>query len=255
MDNKAAKTIHLVFGCIASVLIIALAIMLMISCWEIYQSGDHPYTRASVGEKLQEMFVLIVVTGGFIVAGFLLHLLLPVDKGKPRAIHDQRILMQKMAKKAGHPVSPAINREKNLRLILTIGTGLVYAGLMVFPALYLLNKNNFSGIDPTAEIQAAALIVLPPALIGLVLCYVCALLVSSSYKRQAAAYKQILVANRGQGSAAATEKPERKLPLNLIRFAGLALALVFIVVGIFNGSAEDVLTKAIKICTECIGLG
>ncbi|MBE6924309.1 MAG: thioredoxin [Ruminococcaceae bacterium] len=45
------------------------------------------------------------------------------------------------------------------------------------------------------------------------------------------------------------------MPLNLIRFAGLALALVFIVVGIFNGSAEDVLTKAIKICTECIGLG
>ena len=35
----------------------------------------------------------------------------------------------------------------------------------------------------------------------------------------------------------------------------LAAAAVFILLGIFNGIALDVLTKAINICTECIGLG
>ncbi|MBR4539430.1 MAG: thioredoxin [Clostridia bacterium] len=35
----------------------------------------------------------------------------------------------------------------------------------------------------------------------------------------------------------------------------LAAAIVFIFLGIFNGSALDVLTKAINICSECIGLG
>jgi hypothetical protein len=31
--------------------------------------------------------------------------------------------------------------------------------------------------------------------------------------------------------------------------------LLFIVLGIVNGGMADVLNKAIKICTECIGLG
>ena len=40
-----------------------------------------------------------------------------------------------------------------------------------------------------------------------------------------------------------------------VRLAVLILAIVFIFVGIFNGSMSDVLIKASKICTECIGLG
>ncbi len=34
-----------------------------------------------------------------------------------------------------------------------------------------------------------------------------------------------------------------------------AAALALIVLGVLNGSARDVLAKAIKICSECIGLG
>ncbi len=32
-------------------------------------------------------------------------------------------------------------------------------------------------------------------------------------------------------------------------------ALALIVLGVLNGGARDVLAKAIKICSECIGLG
>lgn len=35
----------------------------------------------------------------------------------------------------------------------------------------------------------------------------------------------------------------------------LISALGFIIAGIFNGSASDVLYKAVNICTECVGLG
>lgn len=34
-----------------------------------------------------------------------------------------------------------------------------------------------------------------------------------------------------------------------------ALALLFIILGVMDGGARDVLIKAINICTECIGLG
>ena len=40
-----------------------------------------------------------------------------------------------------------------------------------------------------------------------------------------------------------------------IRLSVLTLSAVFIVLGVYNGGMRDVLEKAIKICTECIGLG
>ena len=35
----------------------------------------------------------------------------------------------------------------------------------------------------------------------------------------------------------------------------LIASIALIAAGVFNGSARDVFGKAVKICTECIGLG
>ena len=40
-----------------------------------------------------------------------------------------------------------------------------------------------------------------------------------------------------------------------LRLGLLVLAVLFILIGIFNGSMKDVLIKAINVCSECIGLG
>jgi hypothetical protein len=40
-----------------------------------------------------------------------------------------------------------------------------------------------------------------------------------------------------------------------VKIAVLAAAVVFVIAGILNGSMEDMLIKAINICTECVGLG
>ena len=49
--------------------------------------------------------------------------------------------------------------------------------------------------------------------------------------------------------------PETARRRILLRRLLMAAAVLFIVLGIFNGSMKDVLIKAIKICTECVGLG
>lgn len=41
----------------------------------------------------------------------------------------------------------------------------------------------------------------------------------------------------------------------LLRRVLMAAAVLFIILGIVNGGMKDVLVKAIKICTECVGLG
>ncbi|MBQ3372130.1 MAG: thioredoxin [Oscillospiraceae bacterium] len=40
-----------------------------------------------------------------------------------------------------------------------------------------------------------------------------------------------------------------------VRLVLLAVAVLFIFVGIRNGSMNAVINKAIRICTECVGLG
>jgi hypothetical protein len=40
-----------------------------------------------------------------------------------------------------------------------------------------------------------------------------------------------------------------------VRMILLIAAVCFVIAGVFNGSAKDVFGKAVKICTECVGLG
>ncbi len=41
----------------------------------------------------------------------------------------------------------------------------------------------------------------------------------------------------------------------VLRWGILTVAVVFVILGCLWGGARDVLTKAINICSECIGLG
>ena len=47
----------------------------------------------------------------------------------------------------------------------------------------------------------------------------------------------------------------KAVKLRNVKIAVLIIAVIFVIAGIFNGSMEDMLIKAINICTECVGLG
>ena len=74
---------------------------------------------------------------------------------------------------------------------------------------------------------------------------------AAAKKEKTAAGKNETAAARKVSSGTAAEGGR----LTGIRAALLVLAVVLIVYGVFNGSMRDVLYKAIKICTECVGLG
>ena len=56
----------------------------------------------------------------------------------------------------------------------------------------------------------------------------------------------------GIGTVKPAAQPKHK---TAVQIALVAMAIVLIIAGILNGSAWDVLVKAINICTECVGLG
>lgn len=257
MPQDKVKKIHLIYGIIAAVLILALGVALIVACRDIYTSGPRPYTRAAIGGKLRDMAVLLWANLIAIVGGTALNIALPLPRVKTKAVRDELVTMEKLAAKAGTPTqeeSLIIEKLRRRRWLYPVITGGIFGGLMARPAFYLLDRGNFPGADPTAEILAAALVVLPPVLIGLTLCFICSVLVKKAILRETEVYKQI-IAEGNKITPAPTPDADKPTLLKTVRFALLAVALVFIVLGIFNGSANDVLTKAIKICTECIGLG
>ena len=76
-------------------------------------------------------------------------------------------------------------------------------------------------------------------------------------EREIDALKSLLViANSDVPAPEMPETKDRKPALvNFARVSIITVAVVFIVLGIFNGGMSDVLGKAVRICTECIGLG
>ena len=67
------------------------------------------------------------------------------------------------------------------------------------------------------------------------------------------------VRDPGADRPAKTASPVKPVPeikhIGLIQAALVVAAAALILAGILNGSAWDVLVKAVHICTECIGLG
>lgn len=257
MPQEKLKRIHLIYGIIASVLILALGVALIVSCRDIYTSGPRPYTREAIGGKLSDMAVLLYLNLAAILGGIVLNIAFPLPRVKTKPIRDELVTMQKLAAAAGtasdeeKAAIESLQRKRWLYPVLTAG---IFGGLMGRPTFYLLDKAHFPAADPTAEIMAAAIIVLPPAIIGLVLCFICSVMMKRLILKEAGIYKQI-ISSGNRVKAAPAPDTQKPMLLKTVRFAIFAVAIVFIVVGIFNGSANDVLTKAIKICTECIGLG
>lgn len=255
MPQEKIKKIHLIYGCIAAVLIIALGIALILSCLDIYNSGARPYTPESIGSRFQRISVLAYGCIVIAVGGIILGLVLPSEEKKTKPAKDELALLEKAKAKAGCCPIEA-KAEQNKRLYLRIGTAVIFAALMVFPAIYFSNPAHFTITALNDDIAKAVTIALVPAAIGLLLCFVCSLLESKSIAKETDIYKRASAENKDHKTD--STEPAAKNSFNwilMIRCSILVLAVYLIVMGVLNGGMKDVLDKAVAICTECIGLG
>lgn len=258
MPQEKVKKIHLIYGCIAAVLIVAVGIALILSCLDIYHSGPRPYNPESIGVRFDQIAVLVYVCIAVILGGIVLNLLLPLEKKRPKAIRDDMAVLNRLKEKAGvldDVNARAARKEVTLRRTLRLVTALVFVGLMVYPAIYFMDATHFTIVNLNQDIAKAVTVALIPAVIGLLLCFGCSMLESKSIQREVRIYKNVIAANKVQTASPAATPEGKKTWLVPVRCVILAAAICFIIIGVFNGGAKDVLDKAVAICTECIGLG
>lgn len=255
MSQENVKKIHRVYGCILSILLLATGIALMVSCLQIYNSGDRPFSPASITVHFQTIAGLVYVTVAGIAGGILLELILPSEKKRPKAVISEDIQLIRQQRK-GLPTGTYKDqaaREQSRRRKYILLTAALFALLMVFPAVYFTNVDHFTVADLNGDVIVSLVISLIPAVIGLGLCLLCRHLCSKSCLREAEVCKA--AAKEGASVPASGTASQDRSSITTLRWVIGAMALIFIVVGIVNGGASDVLLKAIAICTECIGLG
>lgn len=229
-----------IWSVVTLVMIAVVALMLIVSCVRIYQSGDRPFDRQAMAAAAADVAVPGLLCLATVIVGLFLE-----NEEKDKAIRSEKDLL------ARYGIQPEGEKERTLRKRIRMVCGIFIAAQCVYPVIYFCDMSHFSIAELSEDILRAVLTVMEPTVIALAAVYICGRMESASISREIEAYK---AAGIKPGKAPEKKKADPK-KRNVIRAVLCIVAVVFILLGIGNGGAIDVLGKAIRICTECIGLG
>lgn len=261
MTKETAKKIRLIYGWVLSALLVCTGVCLIVACLSIYRSGDMPFTRESIGAWFSKIAVPVWLTVAAVIGGGILSIVLPLDEPRLRGIRDGRTQLRKLEMRVDHakcdaPCAEGRRREQKYRRVLLIAAVLLLAVSSLPLVLHLFAPDSFTPAlnESVLKTTVMALPLLFSAGVGL---FGYSFLGAKSIEREIALLKSAM-------AAGALRKPDAESVKNvknsaravwILRFVILGAALLLTVLGILNGGMRDTLGKAIKICTECIGLG
>lgn len=253
------KRIHYIYSILLSVVLILAGLCLMAACVGIYNAGDQPFSREAVATAFSRISIPVYLCLGMVIAGFLLDLFFPDTpvKSTPQK-HYPMILERLHAETDLAQCDPAISQavleqQKKRKLHKTISGVLLAVGCIVF-LIYALNSSNYHQSQITDSMICAVYLLLPcmavPGAYAIFTSFYC----SASIRKEIELLKKAGSAG-GKADIKTTDSKNRRNYTAIVRNVILAAAIVFLLYGYFSGGTEDVLTKAINICTECVGLG
>ena len=283
MSPKTAKYVRTVYGIILSLLVLIVGLLLILSCIDIYRSGDRPFSTESVGAHFSAIALPVYLCIIWAVGGAVLSLALPAEQTRRKGLISPEVTLARLTgkldlSKCPYELEKNIRRQRTLRQIFVLVNVVLYVTGATRALIYALNKNNFPAADGqfNAEVLqgtlTVALYLAPPFLYSIVTSF----LNREFRKREIALVKEAIalcatrpdlcrtpetpVENSCSGAcpfqkAKSVFTKHQKTILTVVRCVVLAVGVLFVLLGIFNGGMSDVVQKAIKICTECIGLG
>ena len=252
MNEKTAKWIRLSYGAVLSISAAAAGLCLMGGALGIYQSGgEQLYTPQKVAEAFAGIAVPVWLFVALCTGAFLLEAILP-PRGKGKNIPNPEMNRSRLLSKAdmtycGPQLKAAIEKESKKRSgVIAIGLTLLSVCSAVF-LVYAANGSHFSDTDVTGSMVSAMGVFFPclavPFAYGVFAVYFC--------KKSILAECELLKTV----PKAAQPAPCAQKSLPWLRWVLLAVAVAIFLYGFFAGGTVDVLTKAVNICTECVGLG
>ena len=253
------KRIHQIYGIILSIAAIIAGLCLMVACVDIYQSGDHPFSPEAVAGAFSGIAIPVYLCLALILGGWILDGLFPSPKKKALPEKQYAAILSRLHSKADLTLCPqelradieAQQKKRKLHRIICAAVLIICSAVFL---CYGANGQNFDKADITGSMIRAMYWFIPCLLLpfgyGIFTAYYC----RSSMQMEIALVKKA-IADGAQAATASTVPAKRNDPLAILRWALLAVGIGIMIYGFIAGGTIDVLTKAVNICTECVGLG
>lgn len=209
------------------------------------------YTPEIVAEKFAPIAPLFFAGIGLLIAGLVLGI---KDESAEKPVKDAEINRDLAVARVAQPSDAMRKAQAAQKRLLWIGWG-AFALCMVPIAVYLADPAHFPEADPEGMFYGLIRVFLPWTVVGLGALAVSALLREKSFLRETEAAQARMKEEKAQGIAPEPKAAGKPGKAGIIQAVIVVAAVVLIIAGMFNGSARDVLFKAITICTECVGLG
>ncbi len=257
MNTKTVKFLWLGYGIVTGAAAIVAGICLMAACLLLYRSGgEQIYTAEKVSAYFASIALPVYTALALAVGGWILHFILPKEAKKPKIEKNYgaalRRLMEKRSLTEGDPqiLRGMLTAENARRLHWIISIVLLVIGSAVF-LVFGADPNHF-GMTGINQSMARAMYIMLPCL-GIPFGYAvfAAYYNKVSLRKQAELAKQLPIVEK----APAVPVPQGSRAVQITRCVVLCAALACILYGYLAGGTADVLTKAVNICTECVGLG
>ena len=289
--NKIFLWIQTALCALIAVLLAVAAVRIFLD-GSAYQAAGHPsewiYTREKVTAALMPILPLFLLSFAMTVYSLVKDI---KDEEADKPVQDVERARDLVCARVAQP-SEEMAKERALQKKLQLGGWIGFAVCMIPILLYITNGAHFALTDAEGldhSIVSMVAFVVPWTVIGLACLVVTTVLQGRSIQREAdaatalmkeaAATKAAQAAKAGAESAKTAEAPsagaesakapsasKAAAPLYntspetarrriLIRRVLLVAAVIFVILGVQNGSMKDVLVKAIRICTEGVGLG
>ncbi len=257
MNTKTVKALRLGYGILTGLAAIVAGICLMGACLGIYRSGgDQTYTAAKVAQYFAPIATPVYLALALAIGSFILDFLLPRDsrKKKPEKNYGAvlRRLMEKRSLTQGDPqvLQGMLKAENTRRFHWLVSIVLLVAGSVLF-LIFGADPRQF-GMTGINESMAQAMYIMLPCL-GVPFGYAvfAAYYNKVSLQKQADLARQLPIVEK----TAAPSVPQGSKSVQIARCILLCVALACLIYGFMAGGTADVLTKAVNICTECVGLG
>lgn len=269
MSQSAIKRTHLIYGICLSVVIVITALSIILSCYAIYGGGDGEFSRQIVAEQFSKIAALVYFCLAGIVGGVILSICLPVIKesaakeniknlkAHPNYFMTRERLAQKVSLDSCEPMlAKKIKNERIKRVIYACACSVLCVACAIPLLIEICNPANYDKYLINQSIIPAVVLTLIWCLCALIFCLGLSIITRISQKAEIAYLKEAISLGASAPKKEDTAKAKKEtIVLWCVRGVILAFAIVFAIVGVVNGGMADVLRKAIRLCTECIGLG
>ena len=258
MSKEITKRIHFLYGIVVSVVTVLAGLCLMRACYGIYSSGDKPFSREAVAAAFSPISFPVYLCLVLVVIGFLLDLFLPLEKERVKPEKQHGVILKRLAAKTDlttcdETLRGSIETQRKGRKITWLLSLVIKVCAAVIFLAYALNSSNFHSSQINASMIGAMKVLLPCLAVVFIDAVFTAYHCAGSVKKEIDLLKQAPAA--AKIAPAVAEKKNSDKTVTSARYVILAVAVAILIYGFVSGGTADVLTKAINICTECVGLG